>query len=647
MEKSFAFNSVNGDRRYLAEDFREYFSSFIGNGIFPNPSTGLQVYSNNDMTITVKEGKGWINGAIYINTDDLILNIDPADGVLNRIDRIVLRFDTLNREIKTYVKKGVFASTPTSPVLQRDADIYELALADVNIKAGSIEVLQSNINDLRLNYSLCGIVVGTVKEIDTTTLYLRLQAYIDERGQEVEQWISDSTTAWGENFYNWFETVKDVLDEDTAGNLLNKILDLVAKDTELETKINGVKEEIETNINETLEDLKQSVSSGKQFIATSITDKGVPTSGSDTFPTMASNVGKIDTKTPIAADELGVIEWKDGTHQGFKEITSSKITLPETERRLVNYFRQYVTQAGFYTNNCYMTQDYYLYGSGRSGYAIESRVSKVDREYNMLWQYQLDLWVEKIIEDNQKNILVLHGNVSEGGFKITKFDPEGNIKWVKTFAGEQTINDITIDKFDNIYALRGNLYTGQKSRVYKINGNTGEEIKFKDYNYTSDGYVMNYNKKLNRIVFGTEYQIIIIDTELESIKETSPGRGYWVSIFLDDKGNIYASTNSGVVKYNSDGIVIWDYSSRGGKMVINDLEECYFISGAAIYKLSPLGVQEYLYTTTSTKKIQFLKDNLFAVSGGGSAQYKEMYFYMDNFKVTYNILLDTKYLDPR
>ncbi len=263
MEKSFVFNSVNGDRIYLAEDFREYFSSFIGNGVFPNPSTGLQVYSNNDMTITVKEGKGWINGAIYVNTGDLILSIDPADGVLNRIDRIVLRFDTLNREIKIYVKKGVFASTPNAPVLQRDADIYELALADVNIKAGSIEILQSNINDLRLNPTLCGIVVGTVKEIDTTTLYLKLQSYIDERGKEVEEWINDATTAWGEDFNYWFDTVKNALDGDAAGNLLNKILEVSKKVDEVEKDI---KEEIKGDI----DNLSKELGANKATLADNI-----------------------------------------------------------------------------------------------------------------------------------------------------------------------------------------------------------------------------------------------------------------------------------------------------------------------------------------------------------------------------------------
>ncbi len=42
MQKSMFFNSSQGDRVYKAEDWADYFSSFIGNGVFPNPSSGLQ-----------------------------------------------------------------------------------------------------------------------------------------------------------------------------------------------------------------------------------------------------------------------------------------------------------------------------------------------------------------------------------------------------------------------------------------------------------------------------------------------------------------------------------------------------------------------------------------------------------------------------
>ena len=62
MEKSSFFNSVSHDRTYKAEDWAEYFASFIGNGVFPVPSTGLQVVANDGMKLNVKTGKAWING---------------------------------------------------------------------------------------------------------------------------------------------------------------------------------------------------------------------------------------------------------------------------------------------------------------------------------------------------------------------------------------------------------------------------------------------------------------------------------------------------------------------------------------------------------------------------------------------------------
>jgi len=208
------FNSVNGDRKYDARRFAEYFASFIGNGIFPNPSTNLQVVAQTipDMTVIVRPGKAWINGYILINDDDYILQLEPADGVLNRIDRVVARYDTADREIRLEVKKGTFASSPVAPALQRDVDAYELALADIYVAAGVVSITQANITDLRLNTELCGIVHGTVEQVDTTTLF-----------DQYLSWYQQTTTQLETDFNTWFATIQDVLDGDTAGNLLNLI----------------------------------------------------------------------------------------------------------------------------------------------------------------------------------------------------------------------------------------------------------------------------------------------------------------------------------------------------------------------------------------------------------------------------------------
>lgn len=91
MERSSFFNAVidqNGipDRSYLAEDFARYFSTFIGNGVFPNPANQLQVVAVDDnMQIRIKAGFAWINGYMYENTDDYIFKLYPADGVLNNV----------------------------------------------------------------------------------------------------------------------------------------------------------------------------------------------------------------------------------------------------------------------------------------------------------------------------------------------------------------------------------------------------------------------------------------------------------------------------------------------------------------------------------------------------------------------------------
>lgn len=201
MEKSSFFNSIDGDRKYKAEEWAEYFASLIGNGVFPEPSTNLMVEAYNNMTIKVKAGKAWINGYFYFNTADLTVQLDNADGVLKRIDRIVIRWSLTNRSIQAAVKKGTFASSPVAPALQRDADIYEIALADVLVNNGVIEVTQANITDLRQNSSLCGIVAGTVNQIDASGLFAQ----------------------YDQIFNDWFANIEAILDENAAANLLNLI----------------------------------------------------------------------------------------------------------------------------------------------------------------------------------------------------------------------------------------------------------------------------------------------------------------------------------------------------------------------------------------------------------------------------------------
>ena len=169
------------DRTYLAESFAKYFASFIGNGVFGGKSNELMVRqrADADMSVVAHSGLGWINGYWYENDDELSLAIDVADGILNRIDIVVLRWDNSARGMQIRIKKGTFASNPLAPIVQRDADIYELKLAEVYVKAGATKITQADITDTRLDSDVCGFVVGIIEQFDTAEFNAQLNAWIE------------------------------------------------------------------------------------------------------------------------------------------------------------------------------------------------------------------------------------------------------------------------------------------------------------------------------------------------------------------------------------------------------------------------------------------------------------------------------------
>ncbi|MFD4491648.1 hypothetical protein [Lysinibacillus fusiformis] len=219
-------NSINGDRKYGSDFFALFFGTLIANGVFPNPSTGLQVTANSNMTTSVKAGKGWINGYFIVNDGDYVLKHDNADGLLKRIDRVVMKLNHIKREIEVLIKKGTFASSPVAPTLQRDADAYELALADVLINNGVTQITQANITDQRLNSALCGIVHGTVNQVDTTTIFNQYQAWFAQTTQNVAIDLEIWKQHTKDDFDTWFDSIKGILDGDVAGNLAAHIAQL-------------------------------------------------------------------------------------------------------------------------------------------------------------------------------------------------------------------------------------------------------------------------------------------------------------------------------------------------------------------------------------------------------------------------------------
>lgn len=149
------------------------------------------------MGITVSDGTGWMtdaggNGVVWWNDTEktfgqkLQLEIDMADGVLNRIDRIIVEWKTINYadlpEIK--VLKGTASSTAEAPALTNNRTVRQISLARVSVEAGITAITASMITDERLDPAVCGLVTDGLS-IDTTTINAQYTAMLDSLAQEL------------------------------------------------------------------------------------------------------------------------------------------------------------------------------------------------------------------------------------------------------------------------------------------------------------------------------------------------------------------------------------------------------------------------------------------------------------------------------
>lgn len=182
-EKSFPFDAeeteTGYDKEYVADDFARYFRAFISSGIFIKDATNLQVIANGDMAVTLKAGKMIIDGYRYENTGDIIITIDPADGVLGRIDRISVTWSKDDRDIHYTLQKGTPSYEPVAPECRRTEEYKDYVVADIYVAAGVIKIQQQNITDQRLNSDVCGLAIP-FSELNTDAIFTQYQDAVNE-----------------------------------------------------------------------------------------------------------------------------------------------------------------------------------------------------------------------------------------------------------------------------------------------------------------------------------------------------------------------------------------------------------------------------------------------------------------------------------
>lgn len=193
----------------------------LTNGVLPNPSTNLQVQPGTGMNVIVNPGFAVIEGGLKYEETQRTLAVQASDTTYDRIDTVVLRWnDNANaRSCDLYVIQGAPASKPVRPALNRESSVYEIGLADLFIAANSSAISSARITDTRYESARCGII-SSIAEFDSDTIYEQIQA--DLAGFKADEQAQ---------FLAWFETIRDQLSEDAAGNLQLQIDAMKTADT--------------------------------------------------------------------------------------------------------------------------------------------------------------------------------------------------------------------------------------------------------------------------------------------------------------------------------------------------------------------------------------------------------------------------------
>ena len=252
------FNSVEGDRKYNAEQMSAIFDGVINDGIFMNIGTAFVVTADTGRNIIIGKGRAWFNGTWIYNDAPFLVQTDVSELLLNRYDAVVLEVDRSDsvREGNVRIIKGTPASDPAYPELTHNVDVNQYPLAYIYRKANTSEITQADITNM-VGSEETPFVTGILEVISLNKLLgqwdTELDLFVYNKETEFNEWFEEmmKTTdfeSWAENekviISDWFEEIKGKLSTDQAVNLQFQIDDMestLAKMNE-DTKTSDVKD---------------------------------------------------------------------------------------------------------------------------------------------------------------------------------------------------------------------------------------------------------------------------------------------------------------------------------------------------------------------------------------------------------------------
>lgn len=178
------FNSVNGDRKYTAEDMMYPYKGIVSNGVIAHQdnSDGFQVQAKEDgLKVILKAGFGIFAGRWCENDSDMELTLNPAHVTLTRIDSVVLRVDTSieERKMKVHILSTSPSEDPVPVNITRTNTITEYRLANIIVSPNATVITQADIEDTR-GGAECGFVSNLLQNSDISAMFSQWQKQFND-----------------------------------------------------------------------------------------------------------------------------------------------------------------------------------------------------------------------------------------------------------------------------------------------------------------------------------------------------------------------------------------------------------------------------------------------------------------------------------
>lgn len=167
---------------YSAEDVATYLCTRTS-GVYAKDSN-FAASITGTRQVTIAPGLAWMNyddfkGVSVCSRENTVLTVPDANNTLNRVDRVVLQFDTSSNLTAIRLKTGTPAVAAQPPDILQNHNQYELGLCTISVPAGSAAISAADITDTRADETVCGVMRDGVTGIPTGTLVQQWQAVIE------------------------------------------------------------------------------------------------------------------------------------------------------------------------------------------------------------------------------------------------------------------------------------------------------------------------------------------------------------------------------------------------------------------------------------------------------------------------------------